>query len=161
MTIAETPHFVNPYETFRPHFSKKITLKLGSQRILLDAKAVVGFGHTDTENGAILFATTNMNYPVLTEYGMYTGKGIKSEEGLDEIDTLDLFVRVPEKIFLGKGGEFEVIAQERDADSISLQVLSVYSFIPEVLEYILDYNVYLRDLQALRKVRNNIPLVLP
>lgn len=160
MALAETPRFINPYEIFRPHFSEEKRLRLGSERILLDTAAIVGFGNTDSGNGAILFVTTNMNYPVLTEYGMFTGQGIKEDES-DEINTLDLYIRLPEKIFLGKGGEFEIQTKDRDDDTISLQILSTHPFIPEILKYIPDYNVYLRDLQALRKVRINTPLVLP
>ncbi len=151
MAVLESPRFVNPYEIIRPYFSKELGLRFGKERILLGKEAIIGFGNTDESfdgTGVILFATTNKKYPVLTEYGMFTGKGISAEEKPDEIGTMDLFMLTPQRIFLGQGGEYEIRTRERGSFGICVQILSTHQFIPKILPWMEDYNQYLMQLQT-------------
>lgn len=129
MAVAEAPRFVNPYEIIRPHFSEGRRLMLGkTHRLIIDNNAIVGFGHADNKKGVILFATTLTDFPIITEYRLMTGGSLDLSKPDLDIATLDLYIRPPEKIFLGEKREYEVRTSGKDAVSLCVQVLCTHEF---------------------------------
>lgn len=139
---------VNPLEILRPYPSGEIELSIGKDRLLIDDKAIVGFGHS--RMGVILFVTADRSLHVLTEHTLKT-KGLKPNpnhfSGL--ILTMDLHLPNPEKVFLGEG-EYEVQYKGRDVISAYVEVFSTHPFNFEriVITPDDDSNAYLRNVRS-------------
>lgn len=137
---------VNPYEVRRPHSSEEIELLFRKERLLIDKKIMVGFGHMPY--GIIAFITADETLPFTTEH-FFTRDGLREAKNktLGVISTADLYLPDREKIFFGIG-EYEVQYLGRDAVSAVVKVSSIHPFSFEKVEIArnVNANAYLRTL---------------
>lgn len=148
-SVGERPQFINPYQVKRTESTPDVALLLGKERLLIDRKFIVGFGHRENPetlegDGVIAFITSDESIPIISEW-TFTHWGDRASKRTirGAVSTIDMHLPLPEKIFIANG-EYEIHYKGRDRVRATVSVSSSHSFVYEKIWILRDADKYLK-----------------